>query len=568
MTVQELYEQWLSHVGQEEKQELLSIAENQEEISDRFYRGLEFGTGGMRGVLGIGSNRMNIYTVGRATQGFANYLKKRCEGQPSIAIAYDSRNKSRLFAEVTACVMAANGITAHIYEELMPTPSLSYAVRELGCDAGVVVTASHNPARYNGYKAYGSDGSQIPPETADEVLAEMEKTDYFAEVKKLDFQQGLDQGLIHWIPQSLIDQYIDRVMQESVTPGICKDAGLKVVYTPLNGAGNRCVRRVLEKAGVEHVTVVPEQELPDGNFPTCPYPNPEIPQALELALALCRKEEADLLLATDPDCDRVAVSVRDSGQYYSISGNEMGVLLLDYICKARLAKGTMPQNPVAVKSIVSTRLAQAVAEKYGVAMVNVLTGFKFVGEVILGLERLGEEQRFIFGFEESCGYLSGGYVRDKDAVNASLLAVEMAAYYKREGLTLWQVLNGIFAELGFYRNTVKSYEFEGEDGMHRMSGMMTSLRQSPPQEIGGSSVVAVSDYFTSLRRENGGETPIDLPKSNVLEYQLADGCTVIVRPSGTEPKIKIYYSFVADSPDKLDALETVYVKSGAGLLGV
>jgi phosphoglucomutase len=542
-----LYELWRKNIPGSE--ELDGIAGNEAEIKDRFYRDLEFGTAGLRGVLGLGTNRMNIYTVGRATQGLSDYLKQGIQ-KPVVAIAYDSRINSDIFAREAAGIFAANGIKAYIYAELMPTPALSYAVRGLGCDAGVVVTASHNPAKYNGYKAYGNDGCQIGPETADAVLANIAKTDIFAGVKRMDFEDGLKSGMIEYIPESFVQEYISRVFQEAIDPEACKGAGLKIVYTPLNGAGNRCVRAILAMAGAEDVTVVPEQEHPDGNFPTCPYPNPEKREALELGLALCEKLQADLLLATDPDADRMAVAAKTPEGYQILTGNEIGVLLLDYIATARKAKGTMPQNPVAVKSIVSTKLADAVAAEHGVELKSVLTGFKFIGEVIHGLEQKGEEKRFIFGFEESCGYLTGGYVRDKDAVDASLILVEAASALKKRGQTLPGRLNEIYAKHGIYLNRVESFAFEGADGKEKMTRIMAKLHGSPPEELGGAKVAYVKDYLKG----------IGLPKADVIEFGLDNRCSVIVRPSGTEPNIKVYYSLVADTREEAERLAGTYAE--------
>jgi phosphoglucomutase len=563
----ELYELWMRKIPG--NTELNGISGDDAEIKDRFYRDLEFGTAGLRGVLGLGTNRMNVYTVGRATQGLSDYLMRDIE-KPVVAIAYDSRINSDIFAKEAAGIFAANGIKAYIYKELMPTPALSFAVRNLGCDAGVVITASHNPAKYNGYKAYGNDGCQIGPETADAVLENIAKTDIFTGVRRMDFEEGLKTGLIEFIPESFVQQYIDRVFQEAIDPEVCGDSGLKIVYTPLNGAGNRCVRTILKKLGVEDVIVVPEQENPDGNFPTCPYPNPEKREALELGLALCEKEQADLLLATDPDADRMAVAAKTANGYQILTGNEIGVLLLDYIATARKAKGTMPQKPVAVKSIVSTKLADAVAAEHGVELVSVLTGFKYIGEVILGLEQKGEESRFIFGFEESCGYLTGGYVRDKDAVDASLILVEAASALKKRGQTLPGRLSEIYKKHGIYLNRVESFAFEGADGKDKMTRIMAELHENPPEELGGAKVVTVTDYEKSTRVTFGIDGPtatvINLPKADVIELGLENRCSVIIRPSGTEPNIKIYYSLVADTAEEAEALAKLYAKECRGVI--
>lgn len=563
-----IYEKWVQQTtdNSEFAAELKAIEGNDGEILDRFYRDLEFGTAGLRGVLGLGTNRMNIYTVRWATQGLANYLCKECKN-PSAAIAYDSRINSDLFAKETARVLAANGIKVHLYAELMPTPALSYAVRELGCDTGVVVTASHNPAEYNGYKAYGSDGSQLGPEAAGEVMNNMAATDIFDGVKLTDFDKAVADGMINYIPESFIQQYINRVFEEAVQPEACAKAGLKLVYTPLNGAGYRCVTTILEKAGVTDIAVVKEQRDPDGNFPTCSYPNPETKPALELGIKLCRETGADLLLATDPDADRVGIAVKDGDDYRILTGNEVGVLLLDYLVTARKKVGNLPENPVAVKSIVSTKLADAVAKQHGVEMVNVLTGFKFIGEVILGLEQKNQSDRFVLGFEESCGYLSGGFVRDKDAVNASQLIVEMASVYKLEGKTLIDVLNGIYSTHGIYRDVVDNFTFAGADGMVKMKAIMDGLRTDRLTEIGGVKVAAYTDYNLSVHVEGDVSTPIAMPKSNVLEYEMEDGCTIIIRPSGTEPKIKAYYLLNAKTSGEVDSREKAYREACAKIVG-
>ena len=565
----ELYTIWKTRLqnNPDFSAELNAIAQDDAEITDRFYRDLSFGTAGLRGVLGLGTNRMNIFTVRRTTQGLAQYLLESCE-KPSAAIAYDSRIGSDIFALETACVLAANGVRVHLYRELMPTPALSFAVRQLGCDAGVVITASHNPAKYNGYKAYGSDGCQIGPEVADAVLKNIGKLDFFDDVKQMDFMVGLEKGLIRYISDSFVEQYIDRIHAEALDPEAPAKAGLKLVYTPLNGAGRRCVLSILDKIGVKDIAVVPEQERPDGNFPTCPYPNPELREALALGLDLCKQTDADLLLATDPDADRVAVAVKNGREYQILTGNEAGILLLDYIASTRKKLGRLPQNPLAIKSIVSSKLADEVAKSHGVEMVSVLTGFKFIGEVLAGLEEQGQQDRFIFAFEESCGYLSGSYVRDKDAVNASMLLVEMASSYKLQGKTLCDVLEGLYRKHGIYRNIVESYAFEGADGMKQMDGIMQGLRQSPPADIAGDTVVSRTDYKTSLRVQGDKEEPISLPPSDVLEFALANGSTIIVRPSGTEPKIKLYYSLVAETEPAVQALADRYQAACRRMIGV
>ncbi|MDL2324015.1 phospho-sugar mutase [Ruminococcaceae bacterium OttesenSCG-928-A16] len=506
-------------------------------VEDRFYRTLEFGTGGLRGEIGAGTNRINIYTVRKATQGLANYILASGVVR-KVAIAYDSRIKSDLFAQQAAQVFAANGITAMLYPQLMPTPALSFAVRHLGCGAGVCVTASHNPAKYNGYKVYGADGCQITTEAATEILAQIETVDEFDDVKITNFDTALQVGQICYIGQQTVDAYIAAVKTQQVTPG--QTTSLKVVYTPLNGAGLACVTRILTETGITDITVVPEQEHPDGNFPTCPYPNPEIREALQKGLELSATVQPDLLLATDPDCDRVGIAVNNNGTFELMSGNEVGVLLLDYICKQRAATGTLPLNPVAVKTIVTTDMAASVAQKYGVELREVLTGFKFIGEQIGLLENAGEENRYIFGFEESYGYLSGGYVRDKDAVNASMLICEMARFYKAQGKTLLDVMQQLYAEHGYYAAHLLSFSFEGMDGMLYMQNLMKGLRTAPPQQVGGYAVLGSYDYLQGAGSGQLAQVVRQVPKADVLEFLLEGEAKLIVRPSGTEPKIKVY----------------------------
>ena len=514
--------------------ELEKIAGNEEEIKDRFAVALKFGTAGLRGVLGAGSNRMNIYVVRQATQGLANWVKTQ-GGNQLVAISYDSRINSDVFAKTAACVLAANGIKVRIYDALMPVPALSFATRYYEANAGIMVTASHNPAKYNGYKAYGPDGCQMTDDAAAIVYAEIQKTDILEGAKLVPFEEGLASGMISYVGEDCKEALYDAIKARSVRPGLCKTAGLKLVYSPLNGSGLVPVIRVLHDIGIDDITIVPEQQFPDGNFPTCPYPNPEIFEALRLGLELAQKSGADLMLATDPDADRVGIAIRcPDGSYELVSGNEVGVLLLDYICAGRIEKGTMPANPVAVKSIVSTPLADAVAESYGVEMRSVLTGFKWIGDQIAGLEAAGEVDRFIFGFEESYGYLAGPYVRDKDAIIGSMLICEMAAYYRSIGSSIKERLEAIYAKFGRYLNKVDSFEFPGLSGMDKMAGIMESLRKAPPAEIAGYKVTKVTDY---QKPEETG-----LPAANVLIYALEGGATVVVRPSGTEPKIKTYFT--------------------------
>lgn len=533
--------------------EMQDIAGNDQEIKERFIKALEFGTAGLRGVLGVGTNRMNIYTVGLATQGMADYVNHAFKN-PTVAIAYDSRIKSELFAKVTASVFAANGVKAYIFKELMPTPTLSYAVRELGCSAGIVITASHNPSKYNGYKAYGNDGCQLTPEAAAEVLELAAKTDIFDGVKKVDFEQGLKEGTIEYISDELVEKFIDRVFALRVSKDPVGESELKVVYTPLNGTGNKPVRAILKKMGINQVTIVPEQENPDGNFPTCSYPNPEEKATLELGIELCRKIDGDLVLATDPDADRVGIAVKHNGDYVLPTGNEVGVLMIDYIAKQRIAQGTMPKNPIMVKSIVSTPLADKVAESYGIQTINVLTGFKYIGEQITMLAEKGEQDRFLLGFEESYGYMSGDHVRDKDAVNGAMIICEMAEYYKKQGKTLIDALEDIFQKFGVYAAKVKGYTFEGTDGMEKMANIMKELRSGAPSDIAGYKVLSHADYQTSIRVKDGAESKIDLPAADVLEYDLEYNLKVVVRPSGTEPKIKVYLTIVADDREKIPGI--------------
>ena len=544
MNEMELYSLWCENAKEDPdlQQELAQIKGDNEAISDRFYRDLEFGTGGLRGVIGAGTNRMNIYTVRRATQGFADYLNQEYKN-PSVAISYDSRIKSDVFSKAAAEVFAANGIKVHIYKELMPTPCLSFAVRALKCQGGIMVTASHNPAKYNGYKAYGEDGCQITLRGAEIIIEKINSLDIFNGVKTSSFDEEVAKGNISYIGDDVIEDFYKNVLAEGINTDLCASSGLKVVYTPLNGTGNKPVREILKRIGITDVTVVKEQENPDGNFTTCPYPNPEIREALKVGLDYCNKVQPDLLLATDPDCDRVGIAVPDgNGGFALFTGNEVGAMLLEYICGQRTKKGTMPKNPVAVKTIVTTDIVNLIAKDYGVEIIEVLTGFKFIGEQIGLLEAKGEENRYIFGFEESYGYLSGGYVRDKDAVNASMLICEMAAYYRTQGITLMQARENMYKKYGMFLQTLYSFEFEGAAGMNRMNEIMTELRTSHPAEIGGLKVERFEDYKASTAKNilTGEVTELTLPKSNVLAFYLENGCKAIVRPSGTEPKIKTY----------------------------
>ncbi|MCI7422185.1 MAG: phospho-sugar mutase [Ruminococcus sp.] len=566
MTEMELYQSWRKNaVDDPDLQSELSAIENDAEaIQDRFYRDLAFGTGGLRGVIGAGTNRMNIYTVRKATQGLANYVKEAFS-EPSVAISYDSRIKSTDFAKAAAEVLAANGVKVHIYTELKPTPMLSFAVRALHCSAGIMVTASHNPAKYNGYKAYGSDGCQMTIDAADAVLAKINALDIFNDVKHMPFDEALAAGMISYIGDDVIEDYFRNVLAQGINTDLCAKSGLKIVYTPLNGTGNKPVRTILNRIGIQEVTVVKEQENPDGNFTTCPYPNPEIREALQLGLQYCDQVKPDLLLATDPDADRVGIAVPDGkGGYALFSGNEVGALLLEYICEQRIQKGTMPKHPVAVKTIVTTDIVEAICKAYGVELIEVLTGFKFIGEQIGFLEAKGEEDRYIFGFEESYGYLAGSYVRDKDAVVASMLICEMAAYYRTKGISMMQARENLYQKYGVYVHAQHSFTFEGESGMIRMQNIMEHLRTHRPEQIDNLKVIQFADYEkqVSIDLTTGTETTITLPKSNVLSFTLEQGAKVIIRPSGTEPKIKAYYTTTAateaEAAAKKDELDTAF----------
>ena len=571
MTELELYKRWTAQKLEDDDltAELAAIAGNETEIEDRFYKDLEFGTAGLRGVIGAGTNRMNIYVIRRATQGFADYINAKYQNG-SVAIGYDSRIKSDVFARETARVLAANGIKAYLYKELMPVPCLSFAVRHLHCSAGVMVTASHNPAKYNGYKVYGDDGCQITLEGANQVLANMEKVDIFDGVKLMDYDEACRAGRIEIISDEVLEAFLQAIQTQSINRDAVREAGLKVVYTPLNGAGNKPVRAILDRIGIRDVIVVPEQEKPDGNFPTCPFPNPEIAEALDLGLKLCRKEQADLLLATDPDCDRVGIAVPDkAGEYVLLTGNEVGAMLLEYICSQRLEKGIMPEAPVAISTIVSTAIAKKIAERYGVEFRQVLTGFKFIGEQIYELEQLGHPERYIFGFEESYGYLIGTHARDKDAVVASMMICEMAAYLRSKGITVLEYLDSIYQTYGFYLHTQQSFTCEGAAGMERMNEIMADLQKNVPTEIGGLKVLSVDNYITgeSTDLQTGASRKLTLPKSAVLFYHLEGEASVCIRPSGTEPQINAYYTTVKDVREEAYALDRVLKADLTRLLG-
>ncbi|MBR5805705.1 MAG: phospho-sugar mutase [Oscillospiraceae bacterium] len=538
------YLRWCEAVGEEYLQaELKEIGGNDEAIKERFLLNLEFGTAGLRGVLGAGTNRMNIYTVGKATQGLANFLKSENEN-PVVTISYDSRIRSDEFAQVAAQILAANGVKVYLYDALAPVPMLSFATRAHKSDAGIMITASHNPAKYNGYKVYGPDGCQMTSESADKVLAEINKLDIFADIKKADFEQAKAEGKIEYVSDQVKQAYYDWCLGQMMRKDIFVKEPMKMVYTPLNGSGLVPVTTVLAKAGLKDITIVEEQRLPDGNFPTCPYPNPEIREAMQLGLDRVKELDGDVLIATDPDADRVGIAVKENDEYVLLTGNQVGILLTDYIAKTRKELGTLPENPIMVKSIVSSSLADAVAASHGVETINVLTGFKYIGTEIKKLEEKGEEERFILGFEESYGYLVGSAVRDKDAVVATLLISEMAAYYRSIGSSINKALQDIYAKFGYYLNKVDSYEFEGLSGMDKMKDIMQGLRDKPLAKLGSLSVVAREDYKTLVHKDEltGQEWHIDLPNANILIYYLEGGHQVIVRPSGTEPKIKVYYS--------------------------
>lgn len=566
-----LYELWLKNAKNDPdiQKELESIKGNDDEILDRFYRSLEFGTGGLRGVIGAGTNRMNVYTVAQATQGLANFLNDTYE-EPSVAIAYDSRIKSDLFAKTAAGVLAANGIRVYIYSELMPTPMLSYAVRKLHCSSGIVITASHNPSKYNGYKCYDSKGYQMTDEAAKKTYDYISKVDIFNDVKLMNFDDALAEDKIDFIEDWLIEDFYSDVLSRQIEKDVCKKADLKVIYSPLNGTGNKPVKHILKKIGVKDLKIVLTQEKPDGTFPTCPFPNPEIKQVFEEGIKMTEDFPADILLATDPDCDRVGIAVRHNGEYKLMSGNEVGCMLTEYILSRKQAKGELTEKPAIVKTIVTSELIRAIANDYNAEVYDLLTGFKYIGELIEQLKDKGEEARFELGLEESYGYLSGTHVREKDAVNASMIIIEMAAYYKTQGKTLVDVMNGLYEKYGMYLNSLLNFGFEGADGMKKMSDMMTSLRTNAPAEIGGMKVIKTADYLTSCATDTvTGETEkITLPVSNVLSYSLPDDNKVIIRPSGTEPKIKIYITSHAASRAEAEKQTDIIAESIEKIMGI
>ena len=569
--INSLYELWVEKTIGDEMlhNELVEIKGDEEAISDRFYRSLEFGTAGLRGVIGAGTNRMNVYTVNQATQGLADFLNDRYE-KPSVAIAYDSRINSDVFSKSAAEVLAANGIKVYIYPELVPTPMLSFAVRRLHCQSGIILTASHNPAKYNGYKCYSYEGYQMTDEEASKTYEYIKNVDMFKDVKTMSFDDGIKSGIIEYIDSSINEEFYEFVLKKRVNPEAPKANGLKLIYTPLNGTGNKPVREVLKRAGFEDVRVVPSQEMPDGNFPTCPYPNPEIHQAFEEALKLAQEYGADLLLATDPDCDRVGIAVNVDNEYKLMSGNEVGVLLAEYLLSSLKEQGKLPKHPVITKSFVTTPLVERVAADYDCEVVNLLTGFKYIGEYITKLEKKNESDRFIAGMEESYGYLAGTHARDKDAVVASLLISEMAAYYKGKGMSLYDVMNSLYEKYGFYINKLLNFAFEGQSGMEKMLGIMDKLRNHTPVQISKLRVIEASDYMKSERIDTttGEKSEITLPKSNVLAYKLEGGNSVIVRPSGTEPKLKIYITACGKTQELSQRLTNMMAEDMEKILGV
>lgn len=559
--IQDAYNTWLENatIDEDVVSELKHMQGQEDKIEDAFYRELAFGTGGLRGVIGAGTNRMNAYTVAKASQGLADYILAHFEEKDrKIAVSYDSRIKSDYFAHIAAGVFAANGIQVLLYKELMPTPCLSFAVRELRCAAGIMVTASHNPSKYNGYKVYGFDGCQITTEAAKEILGEIEKLDIFEDVKKISFEEGMEKGTIRYIPDEIYTNFVQAVKaQTMLSENIRIDKNVAIVYSPLNGAGLKPVLRTLKESGYTNITVVKEQEQPDGNFPTCPYPNPEIKEAMALGMQYAKEKNADLLLATDPDCDRVGIAVKNNaGEYVLLTGNETGMLLLDYICARRIEQNKMPEVPVLVKTIVTIDMAERIAAHYGVRTVNVLTGFKFIGEQIGMLENQGKKESYIFGFEESYGYLSGTYVRDKDAVNGAFLICEMFAYYKTMGISLLDKLDELYQTYGYCLNTLHSYEFEGISGFERMQKLMAVFRGNIV-EFGGKKIKKCLDYSVGLD---------GLPQSDVLKFVLEDNCSVVIRPSGTEPKLKAYISVSAAKKSSLEDIEANIAKSLQGYI--
>ena len=570
--IKELYSLWLNNTKDEKEiyDELVSVEGKDDEILDRFYKNLEFGTGGLRGVIGAGTNRMNVFTVNQATQGLADYLNAEFDS-PSVAIAHDSRINSDVFAKGAAEVLAGNGIKVYFYPELVPTPMLSFAVRHFLCSSGIVITASHNPSQYNGFKCYDPYGYQMTDEGAAKTYGYIQKVDMFTGVKKLAFDEGIKNGMIEYIGNDVYEEFYKAVLGECINPEVSKKSDLKIIYTPLNGTGNKPVRTVLSRMGFKDVTVVPSQENPDGHFPTCPYPNPEIRQAFEEAIKLAEEIGGDLLLATDPDCDRVGIAVNDGGEYKLMTGNEVGVMLSQYLLSCRKEQGTLPKDPAIIKTIVTTNLIEKVAKDYNCKIYNLLTGFKYIGELVTELESKGEADNFVLGMEESYGYLTGIHARDKDAVNGASLVCEMAAYYKeKEGKNLYRVMQDIYKKYGMYLNTLLNFAFAGAEGMDKMKNIMSSLRANPPKEIAGLEVTKVSDYLTGVSTDtkSGVQEKITLPKSNVLAFSLPGGNSAIIRPSGTEPKIKVYVTAVGKDREDAQRLTDEISKCMKGFIGV
>lgn len=569
--VMTLYNLWMEKADKDPdlKQELLSVKDSPEEINDRFWKTLEFGTGGLRGVIGAGTNRMNVYTVSQATQGLADYLNKKYDS-PSVAIAHDSRIKSDKFACAAAEVLAANGIKVYMYDELMPTPMLSYAVRKLECKSGIVITASHNPAKYNGYKCYNVNGYQMTDAEATELYEIIRNVDIFDGVKTMDFEDALAEDMIDYIEEYLIRDFYEDELKCRVEPDVAEKSNLKIIYTPLNGTGNRHVRHILKRIGLKDVKIVASQEKPDGTFPTCPFPNPEIKQVFEEAFKMTDSFKADIIIATDPDADRVGIAVLDNNEYKLMSGNEVGCMLTDYILSRMKEKNKLPEEPVIVKTIVTTELAASIAKSYGAKVVDLLTGFKYIGEYITEAEKEGKKNNYILGFEESYGYLSGTHVREKDAVNAAMLIAEMAAYKKTQGETLYGYMQSLYEKHGVYKNELLNFGFEGEDGMKTMMSMMEKLRAEPPKTIADMSVEKFTDYESGKVTDiNSGETSdTGLPKSNVIALELAEGSKLVVRPSGTEPKIKIYLTARKPTLDEAEKLTIAMTNDIKNILGI
>ncbi len=573
MNVNELYELWLAKADRDPdlREELLSVKGNDPEINDRFWKTLAFGTGGLRGVIGAGTNRMNVYTVSQATQGLADYLNAKFDA-PSVAIAHDSRIKSDVFARAAASVLAANGVKVHMYSRLAPTPMLSYAVRKLGCASGIVVTASHNPSKYNGYKCYNVNGYQMTDDEATELYNIIQTVDMFDGVKTTDFDAAVGSGMIDYACDGLYEDFYADELACRIEPEIAETAGLKILYTPLNGTGNVPIREILRRCGHKELRVVASQEQPDGNFPTCPFPNPEIKQVFEEGFKLTADFPADLIIASDPDADRIGIAVKHGGEYHLMSGNEVGCMLTDYILSRRKAHGRLSDSPVVVKTIVTTELVAAIAKDYGAETVSLLTGFKYIGEFITEKEKIGRKDDFVLGFEESYGYFAGTFLREKDAVNAAVLIAEMAAYRKSVGDDLWAYMQSLYKKYGMYQNSLLNFQFEGEDGMKKMASIMAALRENAPAEVAGLKVLRIGDCKAQTVTDlaSGKTESTGLPVSDVILLFLENDCKVVVRPSGTEPKLKAYLTANApdaDSAEKLTAEIAADVKKILGIEG-